>query len=116
VNPQDVDRLLRRAFRRQTPPPEFVERILARLDEPAARAAPPARPARSPVWRAVATLAAGVALAVAVAVAASHYDARRRAAADAERAKQDLAVALEITSAKLNDVQQMIRARGERRF
>ncbi|MFO1503674.1 MAG: hypothetical protein U1F39_07635 [Steroidobacteraceae bacterium] len=95
----DIEESLRRALRVEEAPPDFTGRVMARVE---ARAQAPRR-AR---WRVPMALAASLLLvAVGLGIAQQQHEARRRQSA------QQLAIALEITSSQLNQVQQKLNHR-----
>ena len=96
----NIEQDLQRALRRKSAPPDFTDRVLARID-PQAEAS-----RRSPVrqWLAAAAAAA------LVATGAARYYAYQQTVAETERVKQDVRLALQITSEKLALVQARIDA------
>jgi anti-sigma-K factor RskA len=96
----DIEDSLRRALRAEEPPPDFAQRVLAQVQAKG--------PARSPTgslarWRVPVALAASLfVVAVTVGIVQQQREARRRHSA------QQLAIALEITSSQLNQVQQRL--------
>lgn len=89
-----LDDELRSALRREQPPPGFAERVLART-----ASKQPGRP-----WWAAA-IAAGVLLAGGL-----EFEHQRRIRAQGESAKEQVMLALEITSSKLQFVKEKIHA------
>jgi hypothetical protein len=100
-----MERELRRALRRVEPSPGFAERTVARLAEAPAPVAPPAV-ARGGASR---WLGLGVAASLVAATAVGWVQAVRRA--EAEQARQDVELALRITTEKLQEVQSKVQAR-----
>ena len=94
-----IDHELRTALGRTDPPAGFRPRTVDRLASAEARPLPPARGRRR---RPVAVLA--LAASLVVTVAGSSYLARRHAEREAERARRDVAIALEVVEHTLNDV------------
>jgi len=97
----NIEHDLQRALRRQPAPPDFADRVLARID---AQASPANR--RSPLrqWLAAAAAAA------LVATGAAQYYTYQQSVAEAERIRQDIRLALQITSEKLALVQARVDA------
>lgn len=89
----DIERELRSALRRKSPGAGFSNRVMARL------IVEDRRPRLSPQWRAIA--AAGL-LTVILGGWTAHEIAERR---QGERARDEVLLALRITSAKLQEVQ-----------
>ena len=107
-----VEHDLRRALRRREPPVGFAPRTLVRIRDNRASHPDPAAGARRPsvtVW----WIAAGVAASVLLAVGAAEFKSYQREA-DAQRAAQDLTLALRITSEKLHDVEVQVFATSQR--
>jgi hypothetical protein len=94
---------LKRALRRQPAPPDFADRVLARIDPQAASAA--GRRSHVRQWLAAAAAAA------LVATGAARYYTYQQSVAEAERINQDIRLALQITSEKLALVQTRVQAR-----
>ena len=94
---------LKRALRRQPAPPDFADRVLARIDPQAATAA--SRRSHVRQWLAAAAAAA------LVATGAARYYTYQQSVAEAERINQDIRLALQITSEKLAHVQARVQAR-----
>ena len=98
----NIEQDLRHALRRKPAPPDLAERVMSRIDPPAAvRASRHGRPRR---W-----LAAAAATAL-IATGAARYYAYQQTAAEAERVNRDIRLALQITSEKLALVQQRVDA------
>jgi hypothetical protein len=95
---------LHRALRRKPAPPDLVDRVLARIDEPPARSGWTLAATRHAAMR---WLAAAAATAV-VATGAARYYAYQQTVAEAERVKRDIAIALQITNEKLALVQRRV--------
>jgi len=92
----DIEESLRRALRAEEPPPDFTSRVMARV----AVATQARRRAR---WQLPLALAASVVLAVVgLGIVQQQREAQRLHSA------QQLAIALEITSSQLNQVQQKL--------
>ena len=98
----NIEHDLHRALRRQPAPPDFADRVLARFDPPAASAA--SRHSSVRQWLAAAAAAA------LVATGAARYYTYQQSVAEAERIKQDIRLALQITSEKLALVQARVDA------
>ena len=98
----NIEHDLQRALRRQPAPPDFADRVLARIDPPAASAASRRSPVRQ--WLAAAAAAA------LVATGAAQYYAHQQTVAEAERVNQEIRIALQITSEKLAHVQRKVEA------
>ena len=93
---------LQRALRRQAAPPDFADRVLARIDPQAASTA--SRRSHVRQWLAAAAAAA------LVATGAARYYTYQQSVAEAERINQDIRLALQITSEKLALVQARVDA------
>jgi hypothetical protein len=99
---------LRSVLKRQEPSPDFAERVLARLDAPAAEIA-----TRRPAWGSWFRLprlyrfAAGVAACLLLALGVSQYH-KYRVRVQGEAAKERLVLALKIAGGRLNAVQQKV--------
>ena len=92
----DIEESLRRALRVEEPPPDFTQRVMARVN-----AQSQAR--RRARWHLPLALAAsGVLAVVALGIVQQQREAQRLQSA------QQLAIALEITSSQLNPVQQKL--------
>jgi hypothetical protein len=92
----DIEESLRRALRAEEPAPDFTQRVMARV-----AAQPQAR--RRARWQVPLALAASCVLAVvALGIVQQQREAQRLHSA------QQLAIALEITSSQLNQVQQKL--------
>jgi len=98
----NIEQDLRHALRRKPAPSDLADRVMARIDPPASVTV--SRHAHARRW-----LAAAAAFAV-VATAATRYYAYQQTAAEAERVKQEIGIALQITSDKLALVQQRVDA------
>lgn len=92
----DIEESLRRALRAEEPPPDFTSRVMAKV----ATAAQSRRRAR---WQLPLALAASVVLAV-----VGLGIVRQQREAQQLHSAQQLAIALEITSSQLNQVQQKL--------
>jgi hypothetical protein len=97
----NIEHDLQRALRRQPAPPDFADRVLARID------AQPAPASRRPPVRQWLAAAAAAAL---VATGAAQYYTYQQSVTEAERIKQDIRLALQITSEKLALVQARVDA------
>jgi hypothetical protein len=97
----NIEHDLQRALRRKSAPPDFVDRVVARID-PGAAAVVNRRPVRQ--WLAAAAAAA------LVATGAARYYAHQQTVAEAERVNQEIRIALQITSEKLAHVQRKVEA------
>ena len=97
---------LRQALRRKPAPPDLVDRVMARIAD-----SEPARPVVRPmgvIYRAPSRWLAAAAAVALVATGAARYYAHEQELAKAERVKQEIGIALQITSAKLALVQQRV--------
>lgn len=103
----DIEESLRRALRAEDAPPDFTNRVLARVARDHAQAvhaqAVQAHARRRPRWQVPLALAASVV----VVVAGLGIVQQQREARQLQSARQ-LAMALEITSSQLNQVQQKL--------
>ena len=128
---QDLEKELQKALRRVEPAPDFADRVLARIAEKA-----PEIKVETPTWRQrlVAFLslpsmqwaAAGALACLLVAVGVQRYRAYQHAEtarlaleqaaeeAEGQRAKEQVMLALQIASAKLNVAQRKVRESSER--
>lgn len=98
----NIEHELQRALRRKQAPPDFADRVLARIDpKPAASTAAPSRIRH---W-----LAAAAAVTL-LATGAARYHEYQQTVAEAERVNQDIRLALQITSEKLALVQAKVDA------
>jgi hypothetical protein len=95
----DIEDSLRRALRAEEPPPDFTSRVMTRVAvQPQAR--------RHSRWQVPIALAASLVLVVAgLGIVHQQREARRMHSA------RQLAIALEITSSQLNQVQQKLNPR-----
>lgn len=100
----DIEESLRRALRAEDPPPDFTARVLARVEsQAAAQAAAKTAVRRRARWQLPMALAASLfVVAVTAGIVQQQREAQRRHSA------QQLAIALEITSSQLNQVQQKL--------
>jgi hypothetical protein len=98
-----MEQELRRALRRAEPSAGFADRVVAALARP--RPEPDERTA----WSRARWIMLGLAASVAIASAAGWMQSTRRA--EAERARQDVELALRITSQKLQLVQSKVQER-----
>lgn len=103
-----IEQELRQALRRKAAPPDLAERVLARIS--ARAAAPKPRQSAAPSMRRWLAAAAAVAL---LATGAVRYYEYQQTAAEAERVKQEIGLALQITSEKLALVQRRVQASTE---
>lgn len=113
---RDMEHDLRRALRREDPPPNFAQRLMARVEQENtsgakqehAHASGIRRLTLSPIWR---WAAVGV-TAVALVVGATEYRAHERAKEEAEAraAKRQVMLALRITGSKLRLAKQKVKA------
>jgi hypothetical protein len=90
---------LRRALKREAPPDDFVDRVIARIEST------PLRPVSTARRRLVGI---AVAAAIAAASASSLYYVHRRQVLEAERVRKEAIVGLRVASAKLNQVHDML--------
>lgn len=101
-----LDNDLHRAFRRKAAPADFADRVLARIEQrEAARGANARASGRMQALRW--WLAAAAAVTVVVAGGAQYY-LYYQTAAEAERVKAEIRLALQITSEKLSLVQRRV--------
>ncbi len=115
-----LDEELRLALQRREPPPGFTERLLARLP---ARSETGGQP-QTNWWQMLAgllqtpkvRLALAAALSLLIAAGAYQYRQYQRAQAEGQRAKAQVILALQITSAKLNLAQKKIQQRSNRQL
>ena len=118
MNPLDHE--LKNALRRDTPPADFTERVLARIHS---------APARKPDWRErlgkifrlqALQWATAAALCVAIVIGMVAYRSHQRALterAEGEKARAQVMLALHIASARLNvTLQEVQRAESPRRI
>jgi hypothetical protein len=108
-----LDDDLKIALRREEPPEDFAERVLARLHHPAApepgwweRLAVLVRPPR------VQWVALSVVASVMIPVAGVQYHKEQRLRAEGERAKQQLVLAVRVAGNKLRGVQKKVLENG----
>lgn len=106
---------LRRVFERKEPPPQFVDRVLARINQARTEADNPGRPVRTSSAFAVRWIAAAAA-ALALAIGSSQYYASRQAANQEAIVKEQLRASLQIASEKLNEVGRKVREHSDRGF
>jgi hypothetical protein len=105
-----IEQDLHRALRRQPAPPDLADRVMARIDEGRQEGTPSRQPgaARRPAgymrW-----LAAAAAVTL-VASGAARYNAYQQEAAEAERVKREIRVALQITNDMFTRAQERIAA------
>jgi hypothetical protein len=97
----NLERDLRQALRRESPPAGFAERVAARIARDERQRQAPMR------WRAI---AASMALAAIVAGWSAHEHARR--VAEGERARDQVLLALRIAGAKVKYAQDQVREIG----
>ena len=98
----NIEHELQRALRRKSAPPDFADRVLARIEPGVASSMRRRAPVRQ--WLAAA------AAAVLVATGAAQYYAHQQTVAEAERVNQEIRMALQITSEKLAHVQRKVEA------
>lgn len=98
----DLDLELKRALRRESPPPDFAAKVMMRIEREHRRSSWQA-------WRAVA--AAGLLTAFLGGWAAREAAVQR---AEGERAREEVLLALRIASDKLRDAQSHVREIGSR--
>lgn len=96
-----IDHELRDALRREAAPADLADRVLARLERPSQ---PVPRAGSSGILR---WLAAAAVLALTAGVAERYYTEQRQEA-EAARVREEIRIALQITSEKLALVQQKI--------
>ena len=106
---KDIDQALKQALRRSQPAENFVDRVLARLEEERSEivARPKVRPLYGPMLRWA--VAAVVILSIAIGLAYQQH-ARRVERAKAIVAKQQVMLALRITGSKLRVAKQRVKA------
>jgi hypothetical protein len=118
----NIEQDLQRALARKPAPPDLADRVLARLDanqSAAPRLTPfqrhgAARPSPGGAQRYRRWMAAAAAVIVVGSGAARYYE-HQQEAAEAARVKEDIRVALQITSEKLALIQSRIQASGRER-
>jgi anti-sigma factor RsiW len=98
----DLELELKRALRRESPPPDFAARVMRRIEREE-------RHHPWPAWRAVA--AAGLLTAFLGGWAAREASVQRAAG---QRAREEVLLALRITSEKLREAQSQVRDIGSR--
>lgn len=98
----DIENSLHRALRAEQAPPDFTDRVLARVQVQAQAMVKPQPPQRAR-WHLPLALVASLSV---VAVGAGILQQQREA--QRLRSAQQLAIALEITSSRLNEVQQRL--------
>ena len=119
----NIEQDLQRALRRQPAPTDFADRVLAHIQERAGEPAAarslspesrvpnpgqePPRSAGTALGRPTRWLAAAAAAVITITGGAQYY-AHQQAIAEAERVKQDIQIALRITSEKLAFAQQRV--------
>lgn len=96
----DIERDLKDALRRRGAPPGFASRVMARIESGEAEA-PAVYPQRKP-WRAI---AAAILLTAVLGGWAAHQESERRAG---ERARDEVLLALRITSEKLHEAREQV--------
>jgi len=97
----NIDEELRQALARKSPPPGFTGRVMAAIETAESRT-----PARSHAhWRQWA-VAATLLIAIGGGATARYIEQRR----EGERAREQVLLALRITSAKLHDAREHVRA------
>jgi hypothetical protein len=103
-NNKDVDRLdevLKTALRREEPPPDFAERVMAKVSQTDSHT----RQIKSPLWsafsRPLVRWTAFAAVTASLVVGSIHYRNVQRERAEGEAAKQQLMLALHIAGSKL---------------
>lgn len=96
----DIEESLRRALRAEEPPPDFTHRVMAQVEQ---RVQAQSRARRRARWQVPLALAASLLVAaVGLGIVQQQREAQRLHSA------QQLAIALEITSSQLNQVQQKL--------
>ena len=103
----NIEQDLQRALARKPAPPDLADRVMARLD--GNRRTAVAAPRRHRQW-----LAAAAAVILVASGAARYYEYQQQAA-EAERVKEEIRVALQITSDVLSVAQARIQASGDER-
>jgi len=98
----NIENELTEALARKSPPPGFTARVMAAIESE-----PRTRSRRPHTWRQWA-VAAGLLLAIGGGTTARYIEQRR----EGERAKAQVLLALHITSAKLRDTREHVRAIG----
>lgn len=127
----ELEKALRESLQREEPAADFTERLLARIavEERAHRQEAPVRPIAVPEpesrwqqfwqlfqltpWRLVAVSTCACVLIVAT-LSVQRYREQQREIAEGERAKEQLMLALQIASSKLNTAQRKVRETSER--
>jgi anti-sigma factor RsiW len=102
----NLENELKRALHRESPAPGFAERVLARIEADQVRGS---MPRRRPVWWRAA--AASVTLVAVIGGWTAHELAQRRAA-EGERAREQVLLALRIASEKVSYAQQEVHGIG----
>jgi hypothetical protein len=114
----NIEHDLQRALRRKPAPPDLADRVLARVANERTtsnpQGTPPRRSGRQGPLLHVRWLAAAAAV-VLVASGGARYYATQQEAAEAERVKQEVRIALQITSEVFSRAQQRILDANERR-
>jgi hypothetical protein len=108
-----IEQDLHRALRRQPAPPDFADRVMARIDESRQEGTPLGHSGRPDAARRPAGYMRWLAAAAAVILVASgaaRYQAYQQEAAEAERVKRDIRVALQITNEMFSLAQHRIEA------
>ena len=107
----NLDKDLRRALEREEPPPEFADRVLARLSKASRdpKNVSGGRRTAAKTW-----IALGLAASLLIAVGTVQYRTHQQAL-QAERTKRDVEVALWITSDKLTEIQVKLAEIGARK-
>ena len=95
-----IEHDLHRAVRRKPSPPDLADRVLERIDETAGR--------RRPGLAGYAGWLAAAAAVTLVATGGVRYYTSQQTIAEAERVKQDIRIALQITSEKLTLAQERV--------
>lgn len=98
MNPLDDE--LKRALARQQPPDDFTRRVLGRIDAERKRGG--ARRGLGWLWRPDFRWAAVAIACLLIVASAVQYQRYRRARAEGEQAREQVMLALEIASSKLN--------------
>jgi hypothetical protein len=112
---QRLEEELRNALRRQDAPPNFAERVLARVEEQSARAGLWQRLVHVMQFPALRFATAAV-LFMAILGGSMEYRHYRQEKRAGEAAKEQLMLALRITGTKLQYVQAKVNERGSQQF
>ena len=130
----ELEKALREGMKREEPSPDFTERLMARIAAEAAAPVLPPSPVALPValaevrenwWQRwlnllqvtpgrLAMAGALACLLIVALVSVQRYREQQREIAEGERAKEQVMLALQIASSKLNTAQRKVRQSSER--